>query len=142
MPESQTEVIGQIGPEPNKTLAFLESEHKKLTQQYSNNRFLANEVAKLLMEDGLAPHIEMVYEVRDDQVVLFLPQIYEGKMSPWHAHFVCCTENQAFDPILGYPINKENYTKELFGQEIEMKVSVPAEDMDKYSGNFYPSVKR
>jgi len=43
---------------------------------------------------------------------------------------------------LGYPINKENYTKELFGQEIEMKVSVPAEDMDKYSGNFDPSVKR
>ena len=122
-----------------KTSKFLATEHERLKEKYTHCGLIADNVARLLLEDGLTPQIEIVYEeVRDGNgntvVKSFLPEIYRGKMDPWHGHTVCCTESHVFDPIIGRPVLKPEYSRLAFGENIKMKPSVPPEKIKKHLG--------
>jgi hypothetical protein len=100
------------------------------------------EVARLLLAQGERPHIETVYEERHvgslTTIVQMTPLSLKGEVPPWFAHNVCCTATEAYDPLLGKPVPKDEYTQLLFGQQISMKIDTPedrvAETIDRILG--------
>ena len=110
------------------TEAFLAAKHEELATDYNVHCLdIAQQVAEKLIADNLAPQIEMVYQENHGedgytQIEEFLPERYRGTIKPWHSHYVCCTDTHAFDPILGRPVLKTDYTTLAFGKNIELKI--------------------
>ncbi|MFA6322879.1 MAG: hypothetical protein WCX71_05430 [Candidatus Buchananbacteria bacterium] len=129
-------------PEPPtpKAAEYLAINHEYLKDIYPLHcATVAEEVAKLIFEDGHTPQIEMVYQEtkNEDGSVKpkgFLPKIYQGKIEPWFSHLVCCTQNLAFDPIIGQPVPKDDYTKLAFGEDINMEVQIFPDELKNNLG--------
>jgi hypothetical protein len=95
---------------------------------------IAVETASKLIEDGLRPHIETTYKpVRrggnDCQLEEIFPRFLRGK--EWVTHNVCCTDDEAFDPLIGKPVPKRDYCMILFGEPIDMEQTYSEEEILK-----------
>lgn len=128
------ETIEQQTP---KTSAYLATKNLELRDRHAHCGVMSENVARLLIEDGRQPQIEQVYEeVRGEdgrtRVKSFLPEQYRGKLEPWHGHFVCCADGYAFDPIIGRPVPKDDYTRLAFGEEIKMKISSSPDELKRH----------
>lgn len=112
--------------------------HDYLTPDRSTSEhcgLIAYEIAKLLLHEGYEPYIGVVAEDAKDTYfirpkVLF-PQIYGGRVA-WGAHQVCCSDDMAYDPIVGSPIDLYKYTREVFGEDIQMGVLVSREKLKEF----------
>ena len=82
---------------------------------------IALEVARELLDSGVAPRI-MKVEGRDEnnRQREIRPLLYGGD-EVWYCHYVCCDEKFAYDPIVGCPVELSDYTEKVFGEELDMK---------------------
>jgi len=98
---------------------------------------IAGEVAAALLEEGAVPQIEKVMEFsekRDEELKPFKPSMLANTI--WRRHFVCCVENMAYEPLLGKPVPKPEYCRQMFGEDIETNVVVPKNGIKDYVKNF------
>ena len=131
---------------PGTVMNYLQDKHESIINNYRTPNGLSSEhcglialdIAKLLLEAGKQPYIAKVSEdIREGSFIhpkMLVPIIYEGKVS-WGAHQVCCCDGKALDPMLEAPVFIEDYTKSLFGEDIEMKVLIPYEKIEEFIAN-------
>jgi len=104
------------------------NDYKTPSGQHSEHcGLIANALAKLLIEAGKEPYIMLVTEDVHKNGFVYTkdlePLIYNGNVS-WGSHLVCCCENVAFDPMIGNPVNIDQYTQIVFGELIHMGIAV------------------
>ena len=106
------------------TLEYLSKKHRELiSTNYDGQKCwnIAIETASKLQEEGIVPHIETAYEVMEKfKTRRLYPKPLKGV--DWGVHHVCCTTDEAFDPLIGYPVQKRDYCTILFGKELTMYV--------------------
>jgi len=115
------------------TLEFLSGKHESLGKDYRTPDGLdaegcmnvAFETASKLLGEGKNPYVELVtknlYEDGRFHNGIFRPPSLNSDIS-WYKHVVCCEGSEAYNPILGQPVPKSDYTMLAFGEEIEMKI--------------------
>ena len=82
---------------------------------------LAKEVTRLFISDGKRPKIIRIG--RQDSEGHFLdrlfPKIYEGHEG-WRYHDVCILDSRVYDPMVGVPLELDDYFEKYFGQKFEI----------------------
>lgn len=97
---------------------YMVKKYVQLDNGYNEScNYIAKEVAKRLFVEGKKPYI---VEVTSDSFNLEVKR-YRGRIA-FLNHFICCVDGKAYDPILGWPVNIEDYCKEIFGKDLKMKV--------------------
>lgn len=124
------------------TLEYLSRKNQELiATNYSGQSCddISIETAMKLVEDGLTPHIERVFElIRDERGNEELKSLFPKPLNnkDWGAHLVCCTKDLAFDPLIGKPVPKSEYCMILFGDYIAMEFARSKDetlrDIEKY----------
>lgn len=124
---------------PKTVTEYLYNKHETIVNDYKTPDgkysehcgLIALEIADLLIADGHTPSILEVKENFNENGFIhsksLLPKIYEGRVS-WGAHQICSCDGLIFDPILDRPIKTENYTKEVFGEDIKTGVIFSPEE--------------
>jgi hypothetical protein len=50
-----------------------------------------------------------------------IPLRFRGRSAPtWTTHYVCCSGELAYDPLVGHPIPLSEFSRAVFGEEIEI----------------------
>lgn len=97
---------------------------------------IANEIARKLLAEEKKPFIMEVAKFvnRNSGAVeeSMFPLKYEDKEVSWGTHIVCCCDELVFDPILEKPVSINDYTRNVFGEDIEMRVVVSEEEMKDF----------
>ncbi len=80
-------------------------------------------LARLLFDAGRAPWIGRVRETIERQDHVFhaplIPTRFKGKAArTWTTHYVCCSENEVYDPIAGQPLRVDEYAQIIFGRAL------------------------
>lgn len=80
-------------------------------------------LARLLSDAGRAPWIGRVRETIERENHVFhaplSPTRFKGKAArTWTTHYVCCAENDVYDPIAGRPLPLESYAEVVFGRAL------------------------
>lgn len=80
-------------------------------------------LAHLLLDAGRAPWIGRLRETIERQDHVFhaplTPVRFKGKAGPtWTTHYVCCVENDVYDPIAGKPLSIDDYAEVVFGRAL------------------------
>jgi hypothetical protein len=94
----------------------------------------AEEIARRLLDDGLSPWIGAMREVvtlPDGRVyhAPLTPLKYAGHSGPtWNVHYVCCSGDEAFEPMLGEPVAVDELGELLFGRKLPVLKVVPEND--------------
>jgi len=128
---------------PKTVLDYLRNKHATIMNDYrtpdghysEHCGLIAIDIAKLLLASGRQPYIAKVSEdVREGGIIrskTLSPTIYEGRVT-WGAHQVCCCDGQAFDPMIDGPVAVEDYTRTVFGEDVEMEVLIPHEQIEEF----------
>jgi hypothetical protein len=111
-------------------LEYLVKKHDYIVSHGYDNKnsgLIANELAFLLLVEGLSPRIELVYQIiyhcdTKAKIKTMVPLIFGGKMEPWSEHIVCCVKNTVYDPLNDGPLSTADYTRVTFGQDIALRV--------------------
>ena len=97
---------------------------------------IAVKIAQKLLAEGKKPFIMEVAEfVNEDSGAVeesLFPLKYEDKEVSWGTHIVCCCDKLVFDPILEKPVSINDYTRNAFGKDIEMRVVVSEEKIKDF----------
>ena len=97
---------------------------------------VAIRIARKLLAEGKKPFIMRVIKLvnRNGGIATghISPLKYKDKKS-WGAHIVCCCGETVFDPILENPVSISDYTKDTFGEDIEMQIVVPEEEVEDFT---------
>jgi hypothetical protein len=80
-------------------------------------------LARLLYDAGRAPWIGRLRETieREDHVfhAPLIPTRFKGNAArTWTTHYVCCSENEVYDPIAGRPLRVDEYARIIFGRAL------------------------
>jgi len=123
----------------NRILEFLSRKGMELIENNYDADCLdiAGEIAAVLLEEGAVPQIEKVMEFsekRDEELKPFKPSRLANTI--WRRHFVCCVENIAYEPLLGKPVPKPEYCRQMFGEDIVTDVVVSKNGIKNYVENF------
>lgn len=89
-------------------------------------------LAQLLIDEGRRPWIGRVRETTQLGERVFhaplIPLRFTDKAARvWNTHYVCCVDDQAYDPILGAPIAIDRYADALFGRTLPVEEHYSAE---------------
>lgn len=126
------------------TLDYLVRKHETLRNDYATPdgeysescSIISAEVVKRLLAEGKNPVIMKVSDsVEENGFVMsrrLVPSIYEGRVT-WGAHAVCCCDGLAYEPVLGMPIQIEEYCKLVFGKEMTMTVYIDSEGIKAFA---------
>ena len=121
-------------------LEYIARKHKTLVNDYrtpdknyvESCTFIANEIAKLLLQEGKKPQIMFIRGKLIDTIntETLVPVQFNGKVE-WGGHQVCFADGLAYDPLLDKPAPIEKYYKKAFNQELTVEVSVPFDELKK-----------
>jgi hypothetical protein len=83
-------------------------------------------LAQLLIDEGRRPWIGRVRETRQLGERVFhaplIPMRFTDQAARvWNTHYVCCVDDQAYDPILGAPVAIDRYTDAVFGRALPVE---------------------
>ncbi|MBL7100765.1 MAG: hypothetical protein ISS23_02300 [Nanoarchaeota archaeon] len=96
---------------------------------------IAIELAERLLSEGKEPYImkvaEDVFSSGFITCKVLKPLTYEGRIR-WGAHQVCCWDGKVYDPILDKPVSLKDYFKLVFGEEVEISVLIPSNEINEY----------
>ncbi len=103
---------------------YLTNKHRALKNDYRTEdgkylnscTLIACDIAKLFLENGGKPSlINVSGEPLPNGVNrrTLIPKIYKGRVE-WGGHVVCANGDVVFDPMVGKPISKEGYAREVF----------------------------
>jgi hypothetical protein len=87
-------------------------------------------VAERLHAAGRAPWIGRIRHVTTRGEDLFHEPLIplRFRSSCWNTHYVCCCDGNAYDPILGQPVRLPDYTRAVFGHEIDVAEHLSPEE--------------
>ena len=79
-------------------------------------------LAALLLEEGRAPWIARLRDVQPrGSSELWAPLTpIRFQTSTWNTHYVCCADDEAYDPLVGAPIAIADYAVAVFGRDIAL----------------------
>lgn len=109
----------------------------------------AEEIARRLLDAGLSPWIGAVREIvtlpdgREYHAPL-TPLKYAGRKGPtWNVHYICCSGNEAFEPILGEPVAVDDLAEFLFGRKLPIVKIIDEGDTEHVlrNGTFHEHLK-
>lgn len=119
------------------TLTYLQEKFFDLENDYSTSdgnhaqscSLIATKVASLLKKEGGSPQILIITGMKVDSVntETLYPRRYEGRVK-WGGHVVCECGGVVYDPMLGIPVNTEEYLKTAFlrpaleGEIVDLKI--------------------
>ena len=96
---------------------------------------IACEVAKIFLKEGKTPYIVKIKEneKRGGWVhnKILRPVLFGGRVT-WRTHHVCCYNGIAYDPMLGEPVSLNEYTLKAFGENIQVKMLIPEEQIKEF----------
>jgi hypothetical protein len=77
-------------------------------------------LAEALLGEGRAPWIGRLREVIPRGDTTFHPPLIPKRFpgTTWNTHYVCCSGNEVFDPMVGEPVAVEVYAERVFGRPI------------------------
>jgi hypothetical protein len=77
-------------------------------------------LAELLLSEGRSPWIgELRGKVtREDGHVIYEPLVAAKRA--WNAHYVCCCDGEAYDPIAGVPVPVGEYAAKVFNSDVPL----------------------
>lgn len=80
----------------------------------------------MLIADGRDAWIGRVRRVEQRGTITFhaplTPLRFRGRSGPtWTTHYVCCSGNTAYEPLLGVPIALAEYSVAVFGEAIDIE---------------------
>jgi hypothetical protein len=139
---SQAEIIDDKRV-PKTASEYLKIKHESIANDYrtldskhsDSCGLIAVDIAKLLLQEGKRPYImkisEDIHERGGIHVKELSPKIYKGRVT-WGAHQVCCCDRMAYDPIIGSPIDIKKYSKTVFGEDINMEISIPQDEIEEF----------
>jgi len=86
----------------------------------------ARRIAELLLADGRAPWIGRIRRVETRGDALFtaplIPLRYLGRSAlAWTTHYVACAGSEAYDPLIGEPIDVAAYAEAVFGMPFSIE---------------------
>ena len=115
---------------------YFVSKHYALELKYKDDCLtIARDIARLLLDQGKQPYIVMLEMVEQRGVNRFhwpiMPLKYRCAVI-FTKHYVCCCDDQAFDPINPEPLKIAEYSNTLFGIVIPMQVFVPSSEIKTY----------
>ncbi|MBL7100778.1 MAG: hypothetical protein ISS23_02365 [Nanoarchaeota archaeon] len=116
--------------------ATLANDYRTPCDNYSEScGIIAIELAERLLSEGKKPYI---MKVAEDEFLpgiitckVLKPLAYEGRVR-WGAHQVCICDGKAYDPILDKPAPTKDYSKLVFGEDIEMATLIPPDKIEEY----------
>ena len=97
-----------------------------LEDRYTENCVVyACRAAELLLAESLAPWIGRVRDIEEKDGMrihhALIPLRYRGRGAPtWTTHYVTCAGGQAYDPLIGEPIDIDRFTMEVFGRKLDV----------------------
>lgn len=123
---------------------YLSKKHQTLKNDYRTEDgkysehcgLISIEIAELLLQEGERPSLNFVRgnEVKESGLIHnrpLLPKIYEGRVS-WGVHIVCAVGNTILDPMVGKPMNAEDYRREVFTEQVNLEDAIPEEFMEEF----------
>jgi hypothetical protein len=128
---------------PETVTEYLKDKHLTIVNNYrtpdnlwsEHCGLIAVDIAKLFLDAGKNPFIvEVAEDINENGIIRrksLEPLIFNGRVS-WGAHQVCCCDGEAFDPILEGPISIQKYTEAVFGEDINMRVIVPSDEIIEF----------
>ncbi len=69
-------------------------------------------VARFLKQQGVNPRLEELKPAEENSHLI--PSIFDGRVK-WYWHIICMVNETAYDPLVGKPLDFEQYVRELFG---------------------------
>ena len=113
---------------------------------YWNCLAAARELAALLLAEGRSPWVARLRKTETAEGQVFHAPLTPralGGAATWTTHYVSCCDGMAYDPAAGKPIRLETYSLEVFGEQIQAEVFVPASELPAYlAGNQLPRASR
>lgn len=119
-------------PKPNgqSSKNYMKNMHEELTKNNYKTpegedydcSIIAQEVAFRLTAEGKEPVIKVFPHIPETDNLE--PSIFEGNVQ-WHRHQVCSCDGKIYDPLLGKPVNENEYTGLLFGKYVTSEVLTP-----------------
>jgi len=131
--KAETSVLDYL-TEKNKTL---KNDYTTPDGKYAEScTLIAIDIAKILLSEGKKPEIIFVTGKRIDNPHIIAseslrPTQYSGKIS-WGGHVVCACEGMIYDPMIGEPVQTEDYAHKAFGGDIEMKTTVTQDEIEEF----------
>lgn len=121
---------------------YLNRKHQILRNDYRTEdgkhaescTLIACDIAKLFLEGGEKPSLLSVRgELLSDGINnrSLVPKIYKGRIR-WGGHVVCTNGETVFDPMVGKPMNKEEYAREVFDGPAVLEEAVPSEFIEEF----------
>ncbi|HYI10380.1 MAG TPA: hypothetical protein VEK57_15075 [Thermoanaerobaculia bacterium] len=91
-------------------------------------------VAELLLAEGRAPWIGRLREVIPRGDTTFHPPLIPKRFpgTTWNTHYVCCSGEEAFDPMAGEPVPVAEYSERVFGREIAVQEFLDAPTTEQF----------
>lgn len=142
---SETILSVELSKNSKTVIDYLQQKHQSIVNDYhtvdgkysEQCGLIALEIADSLIKDGREPCIMEVseYVIKNGSIhsKKLSPKIYGGRVS-WRAHQVCFCDGLAFDPILDEPISTQDYTKEIFGENIKTEILLPTDKIKEFIG--------
>ena len=124
-------------------IEYLKTKHQSLKNNYltEDNKYaescglLACDIARaFFLENGERPSLLSVRgELLPDGVNKYplIPKIYGGRIS-WGGHVVSANGDTVFDPMVGKPMSKEKYAREVFDSPVVLEETVPSEFIEEF----------
>lgn len=98
---------------------------------------VAIRIARKLLAEGKKPFIMEIVKIFNrnsgEATGSMFPLKYKDKKISWGTHIVCCCDGTVFDPILEKPVSIGDYTKDAFGEDIEMQIVVSKEEVENFT---------
>lgn len=94
---------------------------------------IAYVVGKKLLRAGHRPTIEKIAINPEDWITerRLVPARFEGRVK-WTDHYVCTSNQFAWDPVLGKPEPVTTYSAKLFGEQLEFQPFRTTEQIGQY----------
>lgn len=96
---------------------------------------IANDVARLLLRNGVEPRIDELRPIPSSSDRFSHPELFplpfQGRVG-WAWHTICVVGDIVFDPVAKRPLPFDQYREELFGVPVAREVSWPTEELKEF----------
>jgi hypothetical protein len=126
---------GGQGESTTPAVNYLTEVNKTLVNDYRTSdgkhaeacSLIAIDIARILLAEGKKPKLVLI----SGKTGLLKPIQYGGRVS-WGGHTVCVCEGLAYDPMIGRPLPINEYIRQAFGSDVEVKTTISEEEMDRF----------
>jgi hypothetical protein len=106
---------------------YLRAVSESMSDRYVGDCLVhAREIHALLIAEGRDAWIGRLRKTEQRGATTFhaplMPLRFRGRAgATWTTHYVCCSDGEAYDPLLGVPVSLAGYSLAVFGLEIDVE---------------------